>query len=135
MIADFCIFFTKKYIIYVMRPSKRYKKSENKILQERRLKRMRSKWSKLYFCKKSLEETSSNTVLKELNNAWQWKINWEMWETVKIWKSTRICIVFCEANSHLDHSSSITGEVANEKFWKNHRLLLHTPTVSYLNFS
>ncbi len=31
--------------------------------------------------------------------------------------------------------SSITGEVANEKFWKNHRLLLHTPTVSHPNFS
>ncbi len=32
-------------------------------------------------------------------------------------------------------SSSITGEIANEKFWKNLRVLLHTPTVSYSNFS
>ncbi len=32
-------------------------------------------------------------------------------------------------------SSSITGEVANKKFWKNHRLFLYTPTVSYPNFS
>ncbi len=31
--------------------------------------------------------------------------------------------------------SSITGEVANEKFWKNHRLLLHTSTVPCTNFS
>ncbi len=28
-----------------------------------------------------------------------------------------------------------TGEVANEKFWKNHRLLLQTPNISYPNFS
>ncbi len=26
--------------------------------------------------------------------------------------------------------SSITGKVANEKFWKNHRVLLHIPTIS-----
>ncbi len=32
-------------------------------------------------------------------------------------------------------SSSITEEVANEKFLKNHRLLLRTSTVSYPNFS
>ncbi len=31
--------------------------------------------------------------------------------------------------------SFITREIANEKFWKNHRLFLHTPTVSYPNFS
>ncbi len=29
----------------------------------------------------------------------------------------------------------LTGEVANEEFWKNHRVLLHTPIMSYLNFS
>ncbi len=32
-------------------------------------------------------------------------------------------------------SSFITGEVANEKFWKNHRVLLRTPTLSYPSFS
>ncbi len=32
-------------------------------------------------------------------------------------------------------SCSITGEVANEKFWKNHRLLPPTPTTSYPIFS
>ncbi len=32
-------------------------------------------------------------------------------------------------------SSFITGEVAKEKFWKNHRVLLHPPTISYPNFS
>ncbi len=37
--------------------------------------------------------------------------------------------------SFLYLSSSIAGEVANEKFWKNHRILLHTPTISYTNFS
>ncbi len=31
--------------------------------------------------------------------------------------------------SFLFPSSSITGEVVNEKFWKNHRVLLHTPTI------
>ncbi len=31
-------------------------------------------------------------------------------------------------------SSSITGEKANEKFWRNFRLLLHTSTISYQNF-
>ncbi len=29
----------------------------------------------------------------------------------------------------------ITGKVANKKSWKNHRILLHTPTISYPNFS
>ncbi len=37
--------------------------------------------------------------------------------------------------SFLYFPSSITGEVANKKFWKNHRVFLHTPTVSYPNFS
>ncbi len=32
-------------------------------------------------------------------------------------------------------SSSIAGEVGDEKFWKNHRLLLHIPAGSYPNFS
>ncbi len=31
--------------------------------------------------------------------------------------------------------NSITGEVANEKFWKNHRLLLNIPSISCPNFS
>ncbi len=37
--------------------------------------------------------------------------------------------------SFLYLSSSITGELADEKFCKNHRLLLRTPTISYSNFS
>ncbi len=37
--------------------------------------------------------------------------------------------------SFLYSSSSITKEVANQKFWKNHRLLLHTLTISYPNLS
>ncbi len=53
-----------KMLLYVMRSSTRYTKLENKISQERRLKRMRSKWSKSCFCKKLLEKTSGNTILK-----------------------------------------------------------------------
>ncbi len=45
-------------------PTKGNTKLQNEISQERRLKRMSSKWSKLCFCKKSLEETSSNTIPK-----------------------------------------------------------------------
>ncbi len=37
--------------------------------------------------------------------------------------------------SFLYLSSYSTGEVENEKFWKNHRSLLHTLTVSYTYFS
>ncbi len=32
-------------------------------------------------------------------------------------------------------SSSITREIANEKFWKTHSVLLHTPIISHTNFS
>ncbi len=37
--------------------------------------------------------------------------------------------------SFLYLSSSITEDIANEKFQKNHKLMLHTPTISYPNFS
>ncbi len=63
-----------------MRSSKRYTKSENKISQERSLKRMRSKWSKRCFYKKSLEETSSNNILKHYRamvNKWKYVRNSE----------------------------------------------------------
>ncbi len=33
--------------------------------------------------------------------------------------------------SFLYLSSSITGDIANEKFWKNHRLLLHTRALRH----
>ncbi len=39
------------------------------------------------------------------------------------------------AFSFLYLSSSITGKVENEKFWKNHRVFPHTPTISHTNFS
>ncbi len=44
-------------------------------------------------------------------------------------------LIISSLHSFLYLFSSITGEVENEKFWKNHRVLLHTPTISYTNFS
>ncbi len=41
-----------KFFVFVWRSSKRHIKSENEISQKRRLKRMRSEWSKSCFCKK-----------------------------------------------------------------------------------
>ncbi len=51
-------------VIFVIRSSKRYTKSKNKISRERRLERMWSKLSKSRFCKKLFEEISNNIVLK-----------------------------------------------------------------------
>ncbi len=81
--CDFCVLFCCFVVNYTfcwrfpifknifqcteLQSRRRYTKLEDKILQERRLKRMRTKWSKSCFCKNLLEETSSNTILKYLS--------------------------------------------------------------------